>query len=380
MSRVYFHLEPDVVYDDGLAYLAEGFAALGIGCYGTRNYWSQGVTAVPLVQQEDVTRSRWDAIFVSNNAYRFDHIDGEGRYHVRTKKPDWSAYARQTEQLVLIDVQDGYSDLGGADPLLRVIYRAKFNRRCRQSTKSRPYIQGVTQRCLALAPRPRDSRENERAVLDSFGFTHNYTHGTRHRFRAEIGPCLEQHGVAIHRRVAGSLHTEPSDPVAAHWWRLTHGKHNPDYYDLIRRYPVHACFCGDMIPAFPTDPTGIIQGGGRARVRRAVYSALAKLLLRPQRLLQWDSWRFWETLALGSVPLMFDLDAVGAHLPVMPQNWVHYVGLDPRRPAKSTAELVRRWSELPQIAAQGHAWLLEHYSPSANARRLCYELRIPACV
>ena len=378
MTNVYFHLEPDVLYDDGFAYLAEGLDELGIACFGNRDHWSRRTMDGPIIRQTALEAHPWDVAFVSNTAYRYDVIDAQGRYHIRERAPDWSELARHARQVVLIDLQDGYSDYGAADPLIRVIYRAKFNRHCRQSTKSRPYVLGMGQRCLSLAPRPSDSTENARAVLDSFGFTHNYAHGTRHRFRTEISPLLARHGVVTQREMAGSLHAAPTEPVAAHWWRLTHGKHNPGYYDLIRRYPMHACFCGDLIPAFPADPTSIIQGGGRARVRRAAYTALAQLLFRPERLLQWDSWRFWETLALGSVPLMFDLEAVGVRLPVMPQNWVHYVGLDPRRPEASVEALVRRWSELPRIAAQGRAWLFEHYSPAANARRLCHELGLPA--
>lgn len=374
MSAVYFSIETDVAYEDGFAYLAEGLVALGVECLGSRDYWTRGVGSAPLIRAADQASRRWDAAFVSNNAYRHDQIDAQGAYHIRQRSPDWTALARQSRQIALIDVQDGYSDHGADDPLVNVIYRAKFNDRCRQSPKSRPYVHGVHNRCLDLPPRHAETTDNPRRILDTFGFTHPYAHGSRSRFRQKIVPLLSRHGIETRRLTAGSLREAPSDPVAAHWWRLTAGKHNPGYYDLVRDHPVHACFCGDLIPALPADPSSIIQGGGRARLRRLAARLASALLARPERLLQWDSWRFWETLALGSVPLMFDLDALGARLPVMPVNWVHYVGIDPRRVARSVAELDRRWDELPRIAAQGRAWLLEHYSPTANARRLCHEL------
>lgn len=372
--RVYFHLEPDVAYEDGAAYLAEGLVSLGVECFGTRNLWPNPKDSRPTIARAELGAHKWAAVFLTDNAYRYDSIDGEGRYHIRYNIPDTARLAAHAGQVVLINLRDGHSTLGEDDPNIARIFRAKFNERCAHSPRTTPYVLGVQHRVLAIPPRAPDSRENHRSVLDTFGFTHPYQHPTRRLFAERIAPLLESNKVPVVRRQTGSLQTPPEEPDAAHWWRLTAGKHNPGYYDLIRRHPLHACFCGEIVPSSPLDPSPLLLGGNRARLHRVLRTTLDRITGRDGRLIQWDSWRFWETLALGSVPLMFDLEKLGIRLPVMPVNWRHYVGLDPRSPEVSVDELVDRWAELPRIAEAGRRWLLDHYVPVANARRVLHVL------
>lgn len=367
---VYFHIEDDVPYDDAVVYLAEGLQELGYACRASRDFGWTGVGNEPLVRRGELSSQRWAVAFIDYTAFRFDTIDNKGVYHRREKQPDIDSLTEYANMVVLIDLEDGYSNRCADDPRIRLIFRAKFNARCKQSSKSRPYVLGVQQRCLDLARRSEDSREGPMAILDSYGFTHPYDHVARTRFREEIIPLLAREGIAVKRRTAGSLTVPPEDPVSARWWHLTMGKHNPAYYELVRSYPMHSCICGDVIPAFPYDPSSILVGGNKARLRKVFYSTLTVLLGRRERLIQWDSWRFWETLALGVVPLMYDLDKFGVCLPVMPENWTHYVGIDPDNPSNSVKQLKRRWNDLPIIAAAGRKWMLEHYSPAANARRV----------
>jgi hypothetical protein len=53
----------------------------------------------------------------------------------------------------------------------------------------------------------------------------------------------------------------------------------------------------------------------------------------------------------------------------MPQNWVHYVGVDLANPTPALDRLRDDPGQLATIAAAGQAWALEHYSPAASARR-----------
>ncbi|MEA5616914.1 hypothetical protein VB711_03525 [Cronbergia sp. UHCC 0137] len=84
---------------------------------------------------------------------------------------------------------------------------------------------------------------------------------------------------------------------------------------------------------------------------------------------RWDSWRFWESLAAGCLTFHLDFEKYGFKLPVMPNNWEHYIGLN-LEDIKGDIERVMDESEkLPIIAANGRKWALEHYSPIAVAER-----------
>jgi len=91
------------------------------------------------------------------------------------------------------------------------------------------------------------------------------------------------------------------------------------------------------------------------------------LLRGKRRAIQWDSWRFWEALVCGAVPLTTNLEEVGVTLPVMPEPNVHYMACD--RDGRIPPEVFQA-ERLRSIAENGTAWATENYSPQAAARRL----------
>lgn len=100
---------------------------------------------------------------------------------------------------------------------------------------------------------------------------------------------------------------------------------------------------------------------------RAFLSSVAQG--RETVVLRWDSWRFWESLLFGCLTLHLDFKEYGFMLPVMPENWRHYVGInlaDVRRDVERLMDERNRWDE---IAWNGRMWAIEHYSPLAVARR-----------
>jgi hypothetical protein len=82
---------------------------------------------------------------------------------------------------------------------------------------------------------------------------------------------------------------------------------------------------------------------------------------------RWDSWRFWESMAAGCVTFHLDLEMYKMWLPIMPENWKHYIGLN----LANLPETVERLHDEPEILAQisieGKQWALEHYTPMATA-------------
>lgn len=85
--------------------------------------------------------------------------------------------------------------------------------------------------------------------------------------------------------------------------------------------------------------------------------------------LRWDSWRFWESLAFGCVTMHLDFGEYGFALPVMPENWKHYVGISLSDVRRDVERLMDERQRLPEIAWSGRQWAIENYSPLAVGRR-----------
>ncbi|MDB9496042.1 hypothetical protein PN441_15470 [Spirulina major CS-329] len=83
----------------------------------------------------------------------------------------------------------------------------------------------------------------------------------------------------------------------------------------------------------------------------------------------WDSWRLWESLAAGCLTIHLDLEKYGAELPVMPENGVHYLGLNMDDLSSSMAWLQGLKPHWPEIAAAGRDWAIAHYAPMPTAQR-----------
>ncbi|MBE9235971.1 hypothetical protein IQ227_07985 [Anabaena aphanizomenioides LEGE 00250] len=85
---------------------------------------------------------------------------------------------------------------------------------------------------------------------------------------------------------------------------------------------------------------------------------------------RWDSWRLWESWVMGCIPITLDFDKYGFLLPVMPENWQHYIGLDLSKLDEDVERLLSlSEQELDEISYNGREWALQYYSPQAVAER-----------
>ena len=105
-------------------------------------------------------------------------------------------------------------------------------------------------------------------------------------------------------------------------------------------------------------------------MRRALFELIDRFDARPRRALQWDSFRFWESVAAGCAAFNIDLDYYGVSLPVMPTNGEHYIGVRFDAIDETIDRLAADPGWLERVGAQGRQWALDHYSPRALATRL----------
>jgi hypothetical protein len=269
---------------------------------------------------------------------------------------------------VYLDLEDGYNSCGFL-PAYRqfdAVFRAKYNERCFHPKNHVPWVLGLTSRMIACTNGAPPWAERQRDILINFNASHPYIHQARALMDRRFTPVAAKHFQVNRER--DDLKQPPEDAWDLLMWKQTQQRHSHSYYKRLCRSQVVAAFCGELIPPAPLTPPYLV-GGKRARLLRAWFDCLGHFDPRPPRLIQWDSWRFWESLAAGCLVINFDLPHFGVKLPVMPVNFVHYVGIR----LDNTHEVLTRLAaepDLPErIAAQGRVWVMEHYTPAAVARR-----------
>lgn len=367
LPRVYFYCRDRAdAYQDDVVVLAQGLRELGAGVFGNCNYWRETPGGDPLVRTvPQVGPADCDIVAVAGAWSRW--IDSDFKVHESPLPAGLFAPGRRYRTAYL-DLDDGYETKSWR-PEYRAfdaIFRAKYNRRCFHPANHRPWVLGINQRMLDMTAGAPPWRERRREVLVNFGASHSFEHSAR----AEAGPpfvrAAQAHFAINDRR--DDLKTPPADAYDRLMWEQTQHRHSRAYYERVKSAQAVVAFCGEFIPPAPFHPR-YLAGGGRARLSRRCYDALAHLDPRPPRLIQWDSWRFWEALAAGCLVFNLDLPHYGVQLPVMPRHLEEYVAVRPDNCGEVFAELARDPGLAERIATQGRAWALEHYSPAALARR-----------
>lgn len=371
--KIFFFIQPDVIYDDNIAYLAEGLNKLHYKLYGSKNYWHNVETNKILVRQKKIEEQKWDLLILTHTAYQLDTIVNQ-KYFVRKNAVDTNFLKKHAKKIILINSLDGVNFLGENDANIKFIFRSQFNKKINKSSKTLPYVLGGYQERIKKYT-PLKIKNKIPKVLDSFGFTHHYEHQQRKFFRTHVIPLLNKNGIEVVKALYGSLDIPPHAKNDKIWWEMTGGKHNPAYFNAMSLFYANACFCGEMVSGLPKNPLRVLQGGNRAKATKIIYKLISKIFKIQNRLVQWDSWRFWETLAMKSVPLMCNLEEHGVELPVMPKNYQHYIGLDPNNINESIKKMQSVWKNMPDMAEDSFEWLKLNYSSEVNATRILEKIK-----
>lgn len=138
-------------------------------------------------------------------------------------------------------------------------------------------------------------------------------------------------------------------------------RHSPDYYQLLGESMACSCFGGFFVSNFLRDPSTL-----QAQLEKRLFMEFG---WKSKQVMQWDSWRFWESLASGCVGFHLDFEKYGISLPVHPVNFKHYIGVD-LDDVQTTIKAIQKNQEiLETISGEGRKWVLEHYTPVATAKR-----------
>lgn len=335
MLKIYFYCceagPPErTAYQHGLVCLAEGLQELGQPFYANIDCW-------PLTPGREAYLFRHDP-----------HIEPED-CDVVVLDHSWTVYGRTLPPAVLqprrrfavvyVDHADGVYTPAWQPPICDFdwILRPHSNERFAYPARFVPWAFGLSSRILQALPGLPQFETRKRPVLSNYRSTHPLRQLANSLFLPRLRSLL-----TIDATVEALA---PPEASADHrlQWEQTGRRHDPRYYARLLGSTACACFGGLLQPP---------------------------LIGNTPLLHWWDSWRFWEALAAGSVAFHADFEKYGAALPVMPQNWQHYIGIDFDNLQPAIERLMDEPEILETISNRGRQWAIAHYAPLPVARRL----------
>lgn len=360
-GSVYFYCLPvgrpdKAAFQHGPICLAEGFKELGIPFYSNVDYWqiSPELGETLLKHDSAVTADDCDVVIVSQEFHARDGSLPENLFH-----------GGRQYRTVYLDHSDG-AFTSTWKPEVRqfdLVLKAHFNDRWRYPENCKnawPF--GLSNRLLRATASGLPFADRKDEILFNFRVNHFLRQTAKKEFVENFRNCLPMNDAAE------AMNAAPHDSASDLAWRQSGRRHNPDYFDRLKRARACAAFCGFLTPPWPLDLHPSTSRVGVSALHR-LDGILKMVGMRPTRLLQWDSWRFWESLSAGCATFHVDFEKYGVRMPVMPENWKHYVGIDLDDVQASVDRIRADPGLLERIAANGQHWVHEHYSPKPTARR-----------
>jgi hypothetical protein len=370
--RIYFYCcEDNEIFQDDIIPLAEGLEELGIPYFARANYWRRSTGEddylfrhTPHVRPEDC-----DVVVVPSTWFRWWRVGDPAV--ARRPFPDCIKKRGRNYLTVYVDFLDGNETVSW-EPDFRhfdLILRAKLNSRIWHPSNLRASALGLSRRIINAGAAGLPFSQRRKAIFVSYNASHPFAHGSRTLAIKKLHPLLSE-VLPVYQPPFADIKAPPADPLEQLMWIQTNGRHSSIYYERLKTTAACSAFCGDIIPPMPySNPQMYIVGGKKAKLRRLFFDFLSLLDPRPNRIISCDSFRFWETLAAGSVAFNVDLEKYGVALPVMPENWKHYIGVDFSKIGLVIERLREEPNILEQIARQGREWALQHYAPKPTALR-----------
>ncbi len=372
-QKVFFYCFPPCLRGDGhysLAYhyyqhgtvvLAEGLKALGIECYSNINYWKLSpdreeylLTHDPAVTPDDC------AIVVLEHTYFLCANQSFPKDLFHPNRQYCTVYIDLSDEDPRKDIF--HPDFRQFDYILKAHY-------CRSSwypSNVYPYVFGLSNRMLAAIANPSDFHHRKPQLLVNYRDT-QHAHTLRQFIRKHYLPKIQTILPLDH---SIDIAIDPLSPAfdgnryfmnntdIMHFAQSS-GRHFPSYYQRLKETAATTCFGGFFTTPFPRNPSTPLS--------RNLRRVITKLHLRSNRILQWDSWRLWEAMAAGSVAIHVDFNKYQFQLPVMPENWKHYIGIDLDNLQASIDRIAQDPEILARISILGRQWAIEHYNPKAIA-------------
>lgn len=312
--------------------LAEGLHELGIPVLGMDQYTQdKKVSDFELPAAEPVEKMK------DLSYYIISIITGVDDSFVETEIP------LNGDRCAIFDMSDGI-----ADYIIKTdaaIYGCHSNRFYKIPGKRHPHAFGISKKMEELSLAMSESQPREPIILCNFRPSNSQS--VRESLEFTVVENLER-SFFIDRE-------------------LDDGRYCLSYYERLKKYSACLAYGGKYGVNFLKNPYF-----SKIPLYNNFFS---KIRFGKDPLIhRWDSWRFWESLAMGCATITLDMEKYGFELPVMPENWVHYIGLDLSNLERDLTRIKSSPELLREIGEAGRLWVLEHYTPRAVARRFIKDI------
>jgi hypothetical protein len=338
-------------FQDLIINLAEGFQYLGVQYYSSNNYWKLSPEDDQCLLQCDphVTHQDCDVVVLERQ-----WVEENGSLPKDLFNP-----CRQYIT-VYLDCADGLKTFSWLPEFRQFdfIFKTHYNRNIRCPSNLHPWAFGLSSRVIQELSLDIPFAQKKRCLLVNFRHR-KFSHSLR-RFVGKTFILQVQDFLQIDTS-NDDLTIPPHNPYHLLRWTQTGRRHNPNYYKRLTESVACACFGGYFLAPDFTDYND--------RTSYFSMKLISRLGLKTNRISQWDSWRFWESLAAGCVTFHVDFEKYGFELPVLPKNWEHYIGIDLDNIQESIDKIAEQPEVLEKISIQGREWVLQNYSPKAVALR-----------
>lgn len=360
LPRVFFFTAFDegkadnAYFQDLIVNIATGMQQLGIKYYASNDYWQLAPDSdcYLLESDPDVTHHDCDVVVIERQWYEKNGCLPD----------DLFAPSRQYKT-VYLDCEDGIAGLRTASWLpefkqFDFILRTHYANHTRYPANFYPWAFGLSARVLQELAEEVPWSAKKQSVLVNFRHR-KFSHSLRHYVQKTFIPQLGEHLTVDSS--SDDMTEVAQDPYHHLRWVQTGRRHHPNYYHRLKKSAACACFGGFFLAPGLADYSEPMT----------YYSAkiIGELGIKTNRISQWDSWRFWESMAAGCITLHVDLEKYGFVLPVMPENWRHYIGIDLDNMSESIERIADQPELVEQISTAGKAWAIKNYAPKATALR-----------
>ncbi|BAZ27754.1 hypothetical protein NIES4074_01820 [Cylindrospermum sp. NIES-4074] len=356
-GKIYFYCDPREELSAGdkfqhlLVCLAEGFQELGIPFFSNVNYWQTSPEPDHYLIKHDpeITPDDCSIVILTNSWYHIYHPLPENLFHPQRK------YVT-----VYLDGEDDDKTYANRPEFKQFdfIFRTHFNSKLNYGENFYPWVFGLSNRILQELNDVPAFSEKKRQILVNFRHWKS-GHPVRNISCSEFIPLIQQ--ILPINNSTDSLDNRPMEGYHNLQWLQTGGRHYPTYYQRLQESAACTCFGGFFVPFWPNNPSSLIN--------RLIKRILTQTRLKSNTIVQWDSWRFWESLAAGCATFHVDFEKYGISLPVMPENWRHYIGIDLDNIQATIDRITDEPEILEYIATEGRIWALKHYTPAPTALR-----------